>query len=200
MRSVVSREGKVFLIFIASTLSAACAPEANDQPVPAKSAYSEQDVEAQGSNRAAASPKDATYLFDGTPVTLKSGVAEEPAAQGSMARVVTRYAGGDVALDLNGDGRKDTAFILTQDYGGSGVFYFVVAALKTGKGYLGTEATFLGDRISLQKTFADPSRPYRFTVTYADRRDDESFADPPSVSVSKTFRLVSGRRLEEIQR
>ena len=75
--------------------------------------------------------KNATYTIEGQPVTLVDGYAEVPAAPGSASKTVTQYFGNEAVGDLNGDGVPDVAFLLTQNGGGSGTFYYVVAALKT---------------------------------------------------------------------
>lgn len=79
--------------------------------------------------------KDATYTIEGIPVHLVDGVAETPLAPDSASVVITRYFGNEVWKDLNNDGVADVTFILTQETGGSGTFYYVVSALKTSEGY-----------------------------------------------------------------
>lgn len=130
----------------------------------------------------AASPKDATYIINGKPVTLKDGVSETEAAPGSASKIITRYFGNDVTLDLDDDGRDDSVFLLTQETGGSGTFFYVVAALNTENGYAGSQALFLGDRIAPQTT--DLGKGKQIIVNYADRAPGESFADRPSVGKS----------------
>ena len=103
-------------------------------------------------NTGARSPLDATYIIEGKQVTLENGLSEIPADSGSVSKVITRYFGNDVNLDLDGDGREDSVFLLTQETGGSGTFYYVAAALNTGEGYIGSQALLLGDRIAPQTT------------------------------------------------
>ena len=98
------------------------------------------------------SPKNATYYIEGKAVTLVNGIAETEAAPESAAKVTTRYFGNEVKHDLNDDGLEDVAFILTQETGGSGAFFYFVAALNTPTGYVGSQAVFLGDRIAPQTT------------------------------------------------
>lgn len=148
--------------------------------------------------RLAADPKDATYFFEGEPVTLVNGVSEVEAAPGSAAKDVTRYFGNEVELDLNGDGLKDVAFLLENESGGSGTFYYAVAALKTPEGYRGTNAVFLGDRIAPQSTAVDEDAPTQFIVSYGDRAEGKTFADEPTMMVSKTFK-VNGQTLIEVK-
>ena len=140
--------------------------------------------------------KNGTYLVDGQSITLVDGVAENELAPGSASKQVTRYFGNEVNIDLNSDGLMDAAFLLQQETGGSGTFYYVVAALKTENGYVGTNAIFLGDRIAPQSTNVDPNNPSQFIVNYADRNADEPMSAQPTVGVSKTFKLENGSLAE----
>jgi hypothetical protein len=137
--------------------------------------------------------KDVTYQIDGRPVTLVNGRSETEAAPGSTTRIITRYFGSDARGDLNGDGKEDAAFLLTQDTGGSGTFYYVVVALRTATGYQGTNAILLGDRIAPQRTIIENAT---VVVNYAERGPDEPFSAKPSVGVSKYLKVRDGK-LEE---
>lgn len=137
------------------------------------------------------SPKDATYTIEGQPVTLVNGVSSEPIAPGSATSVTTQYFGNEVTHDFDGDGRLDTVFVLTQNTSGSGTFYYVVAALNTVNGYLGSSAVLLGDRIAPQTTemSQNPATPDVVVVNYADRKPGESFTTSPSVGKSIWLKL-----------
>ena len=139
----------------------------------------------------AGSPENATYTIEGQKVTLVDGVSEVAAAPGSATMISTRYFGNPVVSDLNGDGRPDTAFILTQNSGGSGTFYYVVAALNTPSGYIGSQGLLLGDRIAPQTTemSQDPQTPSVVIVNYADRAPGESFTVAPSIGKSLWLKL-----------
>lgn len=126
--------------------------------------------------------KNAEYIIEGQRVRLMNGVAETEAAPGSASKITTRYFGNEVMTDLDGDGRQDVAFLLTQDSGGSGTFYYAVAALNTDRGYVGSEGLLLGDRIAPQTTEKGAGKI--IIVNYADRRPEESFSTPPSVGKS----------------
>ncbi len=132
------------------------------------------------------SPKDATYTIEGEKVTLKNGVSSVPSVNGSSAMIVTKYFGNEVKHDFDGDGRIDSAFILTQNGGGTGTFYYVVAALNKPNGYVGGEAIYLGDRIAPQtmEMSQNKSTPNVIVVNYADRKPTDSFTTPPSVGKS----------------
>jgi heat shock protein HslJ len=134
-------------------------------------------------------PQNGTYMIDGQPITLLDGIAEKDLASGVDSRLVTRYFGSSIQLDLNGDGALDTAFLLVQDSGGSGTFYFVAAAIRTTIGYVGSNAIVIGDRIAPQGISIDPENPLRFIVNYAERKANEPMSVQPSIGVSKTFKL-----------
>lgn len=126
--------------------------------------------------------KDAEYVIEGVRVRLTDGVAETESAPGSASKIVTRYFGNEVRTDLDGDAREDVAFLITQETGGSGVFYYVVGAINTERGYVGSDAVLLGDRIAPQTTEKGKGRIV--VVNYADRAQDESFSVRPSMGKS----------------
>ncbi|MHB9019556.1 MAG: hypothetical protein ACYC3G_01610 [Minisyncoccota bacterium] len=140
--------------------------------------------------------KDATYSIGGQLITLKNGVSEIEGAPGSTSKILTRYFGNEVRHDLNDDGREDVVFLLTQETGGSGVFYYVVAALNTSDGYIGSEGLLLGDRIAPQTTHMDEgetvmgtNRKNVIVVNYVVRLPGEPFTTRPSLGKSIWIKL-----------
>lgn len=135
--------------------------------------------------------RNATYIIDGEPVTLIDGVAETEVAPGSASKIITRYFGNELIADLNNDGREDVVFVLTQETGGSGTFYYTVAALNTGDGYIGSQAYLLGDRIAPQTTelSQNPNHQNVIVVNYADRTPGEPMSTQPSVGKSVWLKL-----------
>ncbi|NCN52565.1 hypothetical protein GW943_02030 [Candidatus Parcubacteria bacterium] len=136
--------------------------------------------------------KDATYVLNGEPVQLVNGFAETEAAPGSTTKIVTRYFGNELPIDLNGDGVEDVAFILTQETGGSGVFYYAVGAVMTDGGYVGTDGYLLGDRIAPQSTDVSPNPRHKNVVVfnYVDRAPNEPMTAQPSIGKSAYLKLV----------
>ena len=139
---------------------------------------------------------DGTYIINDQKITLKNGISEIEAAPGSASKIITRYFGNDVKHDFNEDGREDIAFILTQETGGSGIFYYVVALLNTSNGHIGSAGLLLGDRIAPQnieidegKTTNGSNRKNVIIVNYADRKPGESFSVQPSVGKSIWIKL-----------
>ncbi len=122
--------------------------------------------------------KNTSYVIDGEQVTLKNGFAEVEVAPGSASKKVTRYWGGDFHKDLNADGRQDVVFMVTQDSGGSGLFYYVVAAINYPEGYRGSASFFLGDRIAPKNI--ELGDEATILVNFAERNPGESFAVAPS--------------------
>ena len=137
--------------------------------------------------------KNSSYIIEGQAVTLVDGHAEVASAPGSASKTVTQYFGNDATGDLNGDGIPDVGFILTQSGGGSGTFYYVVAALKIPTGYQGTNAIILGDRIAPQNTSIKDGQ---LIVNYAERKVGDPMTTQPSVGVTKTLH-VAGTTLVE---
>ena len=136
--------------------------------------------------------KDATYEVDGQQVVLKNGVAEVT-LPGLLSTVRTQYFGNKTKGDVNNDGRKDIAFLLTQNGGGTGTFYFLTVALGASGGYRGINSIFIGDRIAPQST---EIKNGVITVNYADRLPDEPFTAKPSVGVSRYFKVENEKFVE----
>ncbi len=137
--------------------------------------------------------KNISYKIDGKDVLLANGVSEAEAVPGSASKIITRYFGNEAVGDFNGDGMDDVAFLLTQDAGGSGTFYYAVAALKTSSGYIGTNGILLGDRIAPQTT---EFRNGYIIVNYAERAANEPMTARPSIGVSK-YLVVENNNLIE---
>ena len=125
--------------------------------------------------------KEAEFIIDGERVRLSDATGSETSA---------KYFGNELVTDLNSDGRDDVVFLITQSPGGSGTFFYVVAALNTEQGYVGSEAVLLGDRIAPQTTEKGPNRGggQIVIVNYADRAPSEPFTTSPSVG--KTLWLI----------
>jgi hypothetical protein len=141
-----------------------------------------------------------TYILVGSLIVLALGVlgflAYGPSNRNTTntttatsSEPITRYFGNRIDVDLNGDGQKDAAFIVTQTGAGSGTFYYLAHTL-------GGEAVFLGDRIAPQTT---EWRNGQVVVNYADRRLDEPMTAKPSVGVTRYFK-AEGNTLVEVKK
>lgn len=141
-------------------------------------------------------PKNATYKIEGQSITLVDGISEIEAAPGSASKITTRYFGNEVVHDLNDDGRDDTVFLVIQQGGGTGAFFYALAALNTPNGYIGSEAFFIGDRIAPQstrinegKTSQGTTRKNVIEINYATRLPNEPMTANPSVGKSIWIKL-----------
>jgi len=134
--------------------------------------------------------KNIAYVIEGRVIPLIEGLSVLPTSADSTSKTTTRYFGNNAIGDLNRDGLSDIAFILTQDSGGTGKFYYAVVALKTETGYFGTNGVFLGDRIAPQ---SNEIRGGELIVNYATRLPGEPMTAPPSSGVSKRLKVLDGQ-------
>ncbi len=135
--------------------------------------------------------KNAEYLIDKQKVKLENGYASTEKGPGSASKSTTRYFGNELKTDLNGDKREDVVFLITQEHGGSGIFFYVLAAVNTEYGYIGSDGYLLGDRIAPQSTTISPNPKHRnvVVVNYADRRPEEPMTTRPSIGKSAYLKL-----------
>ncbi|MEN9852663.1 MAG: hypothetical protein RI996_606 [Candidatus Parcubacteria bacterium] len=153
--------------------------------------YTNQDiyVENKGGGEAKQiNTYDSTYIVDGQQVTLVNSFSEIPAAPGSASQIRTAYFGNDLSADFDGDGTQDIAFLITQETGGTGVFYYAVMKLNKASGTVGTNAVLLGDRIAPQSINMSDGA---LVVHFADRKEGEDFSVSPSVGKSMYLKLNS---------
>ena len=127
--------------------------------------------------------KDVEFLLDGTKAKIGGTI---------------KYFGNELSMDLDLDGREDKVFLITHSPGGSGTFYYVVGAVATDKGYVGTDAVLLGDRIAPQTT-EKGIHPGVVVVNYAERLPSEPFTTAPSHAKSLWLKLdVPSMRFGEV--
>lgn len=141
-------------------------------------------------------PKNCSYTIDNKNILLKDGHFEQEIVPGSASKEIVDYFGNEAKGDLNGDGKEDVIVILTQDAGGTGVFYYVAAALNSDKGCVGTNSVLLGDRIAPQSNLIDGNGVV--IVNYGDRKPEEPMIAIPSVGISRYFKVI-GNLLVEIK-
>jgi hypothetical protein len=143
--------------------------------------------------------KNSTFTIDGNPVTLVNGVSIVQAVPGSASKITTRYFGNESYGDINGDGLEDTAFLVTQSTGGSGIFYYVVVALNTPIGYKTTNAFLIGDRIAPQTTQINSSAKELY-VNFAERKPGEPMTVRPSQGVTLYLKVTPSGILEGLMK
>ncbi len=135
------------------------------------------------------SPLDSTYSIEGKAVTLVNGKSSMEIAPGSASKIETTVFDEPIYGDMDNDGVDDALILLTQNSGGSGVFYYAIVALKKGDTYQGLNAVLLGDRIAPQ---TKSITSLIATVNYADRKKDEPMTAQPSIGVSKYLIVSNG--------
>jgi hypothetical protein len=121
-------------------------------------------------------PRNSSFKIDSETINLKNGKYETYSVPNSNSKNITTYFGNEAEGDLNGDGLKDIAFLITQNTGGTGLFYYVVVALNTGNRYKTTNAFFVGDRIAPQSTEIKSGELH---VNYAERRSGQPMSSQP---------------------
>jgi len=143
-------------------------------------------------------PLNIAYIIENESFALQNGFVEKEIAPGSASKLEVRVFGEPTFGDLNGDGVKDAALILTYNSGGSGTFYYVAAALRDKDilQYTGTNGFFLGDRIAPQNISIEEEK---IMVNYADRAEGESMATQPSLGVTGWF-IVEGKYLKAVKK
>ena len=142
--------------------------------------------------------RNSSFTIDGVKVILKIGISEIKIVD-SASKIITRYFGNESYGDLNGDGLEDVAFLITQETGGSGIFYYAVVALKTATSYKTTNAFFIGDRIAPQTTEINTSAKELY-VNFAERKPSEPMTTQPSQGATLYLKVTPAGVLEGLMR
>ncbi|MFZ2555312.1 MAG: hypothetical protein WAZ27_02540 [Minisyncoccia bacterium] len=140
--------------------------------------------------------RDVEFRISGKQVQLVNGEARMQAAPDSASMSVVRYFGNDAEGDLNADGIPDHAFLITEESGGSGTFFYAVGAMSDASGrFTGTDAVFVGDRIAPQST---EIRDGLLIVNYADRAPGEPMSAQPHIGKSLYLKLGGDLQFGEV--
>lgn len=176
-KAIYSKEALIIFILVSMTLllvkSKSQAPTSNQNEPPF-------DV------------KNSSFTIENAPVNLKDGYYEAESASMPGIKITTRYFGNELKTDLNDDGRKDAVFLVTQDGGGSGTFYYAVAVLNLpGGNHAGSDGYLLGDRVAPQTTEVsrNPRHKNVIVVNFSDRAPYEPMSTPPSIGKSVYLKL-----------
>lgn len=136
---------------------------------------------------------NSTYFIDNIPVTLVNGIEIKEIAPGSASNKITKYLGYELDVDLNSDGIEDYIFFLTQDFGGSGTFYYVVVSFGSKDGFTGSNGIFIGDRITpLNITFEDK----QICIYYLVRKESEPMVAKPTIEKMKLLKIENNNLVE----
>ena len=129
-----------------------------------------------------------TFNFEGEDIKLKDGRAITKISPDSAITIETILTDKIEYGDVNGDKKNDSLALVIQEGGGSGTFVYLIAYVSGNVEYKGSNAVFVGDRISPESLSISESGV--ITVRYLDRLPEEPMAADPSVSTVKTFRFV----------
>ncbi len=128
---------------------------------------------------------DGEYEISGQKFVLKNGLSKIPIPN-SSSKIITKYFGNDADGDIDGDGINDKVFLLTQETGGTGTFYYLAGILNKQNGRIFARPVFIGDRIAPQNTRIENGE---VLVNYADRNYGESFDVRPSLGKTLYLKL-----------
>ncbi len=189
-------------ILILCLLLTSCSGFASDSPVPAPVISSPKGIEATPTLEATPSPapdyalqvRNAQYQLGTTDalrvVQLTDGKFEQGAPGGAdfVSVIVTDF----VALgDLNGDGQNEVAALIAENYGGTGVFVFLVVYADVNGRLKFLTSTIVDDRPYLNElSIANNEIFLDATVHNAD--------DPaccPTLRTTRHYRLTPGNQL-----
>lgn len=163
---------KIILASFAFLLLSACS---------AKSESSVAETSNEGSTviQNSADPSNAGYYIDGIVYTLSNGILDQQIEDSTIFnkfKLLEFKASGDI----NQDSVDDSAVVLINDAGGSGVFYYL-GILTSGPTPIIENTSFLGDRIEIKEiNFVDGN----FEVVYLDRDVETSFDQPPTIEIT----------------
>lgn len=163
---------KIILASFAVLLLSACS---------AKSESSVAETSNEGSTviQNSADPSNAGYYIDGIVYTLSNGILDQQIEDSTIFnkfKLLEFKASGDI----NQDSVDDSAVVLINDAGGSGVFYYL-GILTSGPTPIIENTSFLGDRIEIKEiNFVDGN----FEVLYLDRDVETSFDQPPTIEIT----------------
>ena len=135
---------------------------------------------------AATGLSDLSVTIDGQHFQMGHGVAEIAAAPGSAITNTLRMVGEPVLAGPDAAGNRDAALIVVNDPGGSGRFYYALAAIAQADSYRATNVLPLGDRITPQTI---EYRDGRFIYHYLGRDLDQPMSEPPTVEETLSVRL-----------
>ncbi len=132
-------------------------------------------------------PLNASYTVGGSEVTLVDG-ENEAQIPNSSSTIVTSVWGEPIKTTREGESQDFWAVILNQITNESGSFYYISSCVGGGSSCTGTNATPLGDRISVQTVEIETDGT--IVVNYTDRPANAPVTEQPSVSVTRRFTVI----------
>ena len=140
--------------------------------------------------------QNSTFIINDEEITLSKGRSNIQIPD-SISFISTRYFGNEAIGDINGDGLSDKVFLVAQETGGTGLFYYAVAAIQTISGYKTTNAFYIGDRIAPQTTEIFPGSK-EIRINYAERLLGEAMTTQPTKGATLYLKVTADYSLEKI--
>ncbi|KND49032.1 MAG: hypothetical protein AB200_01215 [Parcubacteria bacterium C7867-005] len=136
---------------------------------------------------------NASFEFEDGLIKLTKGKNEQEVAPGSAMVQETVLTDLKSYGDLNGDNKQDSAAVLVQSGGGSGVFFYIGAYVSGPVSYKGSNVVFFGDRIEPKSISVKNGV---ITLEYLDRKLTDSYDVEPTIKTTKKFSLSKGILVE----
>jgi hypothetical protein len=140
-------------------------------------------------------PLNFTYTLEDEEVTLVDGISKTDIVPGSAEKLETTVYEKPAIGDLNGDKKNDSALLLVQDSGGTGLFYYLVAVVSDVGVVKNTNSIFIGDRIDPVSVTIENGK---VKLSYIDRNVDEPMTAEPTVKITK-YLEVKNNVLAEVK-
>lgn len=144
--------------------------------------------------------KNTSYTIDGQRVLLKEGYStteQNSMLEGTGTPVVTvSIFGKEIVTDFDQNTFTDTASILKSESSATSTYYYIAMALSDGTSVSGTNAIFIGDRITpLTSVYKDGE----IVISYYDRGVNEPVTVKPTRMMTRHFKLLNGRLVEVLK-
>jgi len=140
-------------------------------------------------------PLNFTYDIEGEKIILVDGTSTQDIVPGSAEKLETTVFEKPAVGDLNGDGKNDSAVLLVQDSGGTGLFYYLVAVFNDAGVIKNTNSIFIGDRIEPVSVVIKDNK---IELSYVDRNAGDPMTAEPTVKITRSFE-IKNRELKEVK-
>ena len=155
--------------------------------------YKGLDVSSTSTKNINFDPLNFTYEIEGEKITLVNGTSTVDVVPGSAEKLETTTFSKPAIGDLNNDKKNDSALLLVQDSGGTGLFYYVVAIVNDAGVIKNTNSIFIGDRI---EPVSLDIKDQKIQLNYIDRNPSDPMTADPTVRVTKYFEIKNGELVE----
>lgn len=136
--------------------------------------------------------KNASFLLEGSNVQLTDGISAVPIENSSLVNL-TKYYGCPSSGQLEDKKTAALSFVISNESGGSGTFYYLAAAVEKDGGYIIIDPVFIGDRIKPIETSINNGI---LIISYLDRAAGEGYSAEPSIQKNRKFKVADGIIIE----